>query len=107
MKQFFAVFSMMVALAAAPAWALDLQSARAQGMVGETQAGYVAKISGGSEVAALVSGVNLKRREEYERISAENGQPVDVVAKIAAEKIINGLPSGAKYRDANGKWAVK
>ena len=60
-----------------------------------------------AEVSALVSEVNLKRRAEYERISGENGQPVDVVAKIAASNIINGLPKGARYKDNSGKWATK
>jgi uncharacterized protein YdbL (DUF1318 family) len=107
MKKLFAVMSMMMTMAAAPVSALELQEARAQGAVGETQAGYVAKITGGEDVAALVADVNLKRRAEYERISAENGQSVDVVAKIAAGKIITGLPKGAQYKDTGGKWAQK
>lgn len=107
MKKLFVVMSSVIMMAALPAWALDLQEARTQGLVGETRAGYVARISGGSEVALLVDQVNVKRREEYERISGENGQPVDIVAKIAAEKIITGLPAGAKYKDAKGKWVAR
>ena len=107
MKKLFAVMSVMITMAAAPVSALELQEARAQGAVGETQAGYVAKITGGEDVATLVADVNLKRRAEYERISAENRQSVDVVAKIAASKIIAGLPQGAKYKDNKGKWAAK
>lgn len=96
-----------ILLFSAPAFAIDLSGARSQGLVGETQAGYVARINGGAEVAELVSEVNLKRRAEYERISAENGQSIDVVAKIAAGEIINNLPQGAKYKDNKGKWATK
>jgi uncharacterized protein YdbL (DUF1318 family) len=54
-----------------------------------------------------VSEINLKRRAEYERIAAEKGQSPEVVAKVAASEIINSLPSGAKYRDSNGKWVAK
>lgn len=107
MKKLFAVMSVMVTMAATPAWSMDLQEARSQGLVGETQAGYVAKIGGGGEVAKLVDEVNIKRLAEYEKISSVKDQPVDVVAKIAAGKIIAGLPDGAKYKDNNGKWAVK
>ena len=105
MKKLFIVAAAL--LFATPAFALELGDARAQGLVGETQAGYVARISGGAEVATLVADVNAKRRAEYERISAENGQGVDVVAKVAAGEIINNLPAGAKYKDNKGKWAVK
>ncbi len=107
MKKLFAVMSVMVTMAAAPVWAIDLQEARSQGLVGETQAGYVARISGDGEVTKLVNDVNIKRLAEYEKIASVKDQPVDVVAKIAAGKIIASLPDGAKYKDNNGKWAVK
>jgi len=94
-------------LLSTPAFALDLQEARAKGVVGETTAGYVARISGGEDVSALVADVNGKRRAEYEKIAKEKGQTVDVVAKVAAGTIVNNLPSGAKYKDASGKWATK
>jgi uncharacterized protein YdbL (DUF1318 family) len=74
-------------LMASPAFALDLQSARAQGLVAETPEGYVKAVDGSSAVKALVSEVNAKRRAEYERISKENGQPVDVVGRLAAPEI--------------------
>ena len=90
---------------ALPALALDLQSAREQGLVGEKTDGYVAAIK--PEAQALASEVNAKRKAEYARISKEKGQPVDVVAKIAAEQVISGLPAGAKYQDASGNWKTR
>jgi uncharacterized protein YdbL (DUF1318 family) len=66
--------------AAVPAFALDLQS------------------------AALVADVNAKRKQEYARISKEKGQPVDVIAKLAAEEIINGLAPGSSYQGTDGGW---
>lgn len=102
MKHF--VFALLAALLASPALALDLQDARASGKVGETTKGYVAAIDGSADVKALVAEVNAKRKAEYARISKENGQPVDVVATLAAKQIIEGLPSGASYQDASGSW---
>lgn len=98
---------MMVSLSfslALPAWALDLHSARAAGQVGEKADGYVEAIKATPDVNALVADVNAKRKAEYARISKENGQSVGVVAKLAAEQIINGLPAGASYQDASGSW---
>jgi len=106
MKKLFAAIAAF-SMIAGSAYALDLQEARAKGLVGETQAGYVARISGGGDVSQLVGDVNLKRRAEYEKIATEKGQTVEVVAKVAAGTIINNLPAGAKYKDASGKWATK
>lgn len=107
MKKMIGMIAVAVSLIAAPSFALELQDARAQGVVGETRAGYIAKIGGGADVAQLVADVNLKRRGEYERISADKHEPVDVVGKLAYGQIVANLPQGAKYQDGNGKWATK
>jgi uncharacterized protein YdbL (DUF1318 family) len=89
---------------AMPALALDLHTARSTGQIGEKTDGYVSAIAKSEEVAALAREVNNKRREEYARISKENGQPVDVVAKLAAQQIIGSLPAGSSYQDESGSW---
>lgn len=87
-----------------PAFALDLQHARAAGSIGETTKGYVAVIKKSPEVEELVATINAKRRQEYARISKDNGQNIDVVAKVAAEQIINSLEEGSMYQAADGSW---
>lgn len=87
-----------------PAFALDLKEARSSGLVGEKLDGYVAGLKSTPDVQALVTDVNGKRQQEYARISKENGQPVSVVAKLAAEQIINRLESGSFYQTPDGKW---
>ncbi len=87
-----------------PAYALDLQQARVQGLVGEQTTGYVGIVKASQEAQHVAAQVNAKRRQEYERISKENGQPADVVAKLAAEQIISNLPSGSYYQAADGSW---
>lgn len=89
---------------ASPAFALDLSQARKAGSVGETPLGYIAAIKSSAEVDALVAEVNALRKQEYARISKENGQGVDVVAKVAAEQIINNLDAGSFYQAADGTW---
>lgn len=95
------------AMLAAPAFALDLQTARMQGLVGEQTSGYVAIIKASPDVQKLVADVNAKRTQEYENISKQNGQPVPIVAKLAAEQIINNLPAGSMYQDAGGSWKTR
>jgi uncharacterized protein YdbL (DUF1318 family) len=101
---FLTLFFMFFAL---PAMAIGLADARKQGMVGEKTDGYVAAIKSSGDVNALVSEINAKRKAEYTRISKENGQPVDVVAKLASPQIIEGLPAGSLYRAADGTWKTR
>jgi hypothetical protein len=95
------IMGMMLAF---PAFALDLHEARSAGLVGEAPTGYVEPILSRADVLALVAEINSKRKQEYIRISQENGQSVDIVAKLAAEQIINRLNAGEYYKDANGNW---
>ncbi|HEY8189435.1 MAG TPA: YdbL family protein [Micavibrio sp.] len=94
-------------MASGSAFALDLHDARHAGMVGEKLDGYVAVLKGGAEVEALAKDVNSKRKLEYARISNENKQPIDVVAKVAAEQIINKLEPGDQYQAADGSWKTR
>lgn len=105
MKFFTVAITAFLAIAVAfPAFALDLKQARMAGSVGEKLDGYVAAVKPSAEVDALVVEVNAKRKQEYARISAENGQSVAVVAKVAAEQIINNLDAGVLYQAADGVW---
>ncbi len=92
MKQLFTLVA--VGLMALPALALDLHSARSSGVIAELPTGYVKAVKPSAEVDALVATVNAKRRAEYERISKQNGQPVDVVGKLAAPEIAKGIAAG-------------
>ncbi|PJB69606.1 MAG: DUF1318 domain-containing protein [Alphaproteobacteria bacterium CG_4_9_14_3_um_filter_47_13] len=102
--RFFGMIVVLGLLMAFPAFALDLHEARRAGLVGETLDGYITALKETPESAALVKEVNQKRLQEYTRISLENNQPVDVVAKLAAPQIINKLESGDYYQDSKGVW---
>ena len=94
-------------LFAGSAFAMDLHSARRDGLVGEKSDGYVSALKSSPDVEALVSDVNARRREEYAKISKQNGQPVDVVGQLAAEQIRSKLEPGASYQGAGGAWVKK
>lgn len=101
------VCTFLVLMLAFPAFALDLHGARNSGIVGEKSDGYTAVIGNSPEAQAIVQEVNAKRQQEYARISKQNGQPVDVVAKLAAGEIIKSLPAGNKYQGADGSWKTR
>jgi uncharacterized protein len=91
-----ALFAVMLSFFALPALALDLAEARLQGSLGEKPDGYV----------TTLKAVNTRRQQEYRRISSENGQTLDVVAKLASAQIIAKLPQGAMYQ-SGGNWVKK
>jgi hypothetical protein len=106
-RTFFAAFFAIALIFASQAFAADLSQARAQGIVGEKLDGYIGAVKPSGDANAVVSDVNARRRAEYEKISKANGQPVSVVGKVAAENIINGLPSGSLYQAPDGSWKKK
>ncbi len=100
-------FSFMIALTmAASAWAMSLQTAKQRGLVGETTTGYIAAIGpADAELNTLVNTINAKRKDAYMAISKENGQPLNVVEKLAAEKLYSRLRYGEYYLKPDGSWA--
>jgi hypothetical protein len=95
------------ALLATDAFALDLDQAKAQGLIGERQDGYVGQVSGGGDVAALVNQVNIERRAAYESVATQNGIPISQVERLAAGKLIERAPAGTFVMDASGRWFRK
>lgn len=89
-------------------WAIGLDEAKTQGLVGETMEGYVAVVesSASAEVQAMVEEVNEKRRAEYERIAEQHGITLEQVEALAAKKAIEKTRAGGWVR-VNGTWRQK
>ncbi|MFZ4541687.1 MAG: YdbL family protein [Rickettsiales bacterium] len=101
------ITAIAVALFALPAFALDLNTARSSGAVGEKADGYLTVLKASGDVSALVAEVNAKRKAEYERISKSNGQTAAVVGALAAPQIAKGLPAGSQYQGTDGSWKTR
>ena len=96
-------------LLAAPVWAITLQEAKEQGLVGEQRDGYVGLVAGtaATEVRDLLSEVNEERRRRYEQIARDNGITVEQVAALAWERAVQATRSGHYLQDENGRWERK
>ncbi|MDX2142953.1 MAG: YdbL family protein [Rhodospirillaceae bacterium] len=101
-----AAVAALMGLAIWPAAAIELDQARAQGLVGERPDGLVGAVSAPSaEVKALVDTVNAARMAEYKSIAQKNGTPVEAVQAIAGEKQVQRAKENKWYMmDAAGKW---
>jgi len=92
---------------AVPVLAIDLQTAKEQGQVGETSEGYLAAVvSPDTEVKELIADINTKRKLKYEEIAVKNGIDLDKVEKLAGKKAIEKTPSGQYVKTERG-WIKK
>ena len=107
MRGLFAVFALFFALQSA--WALDLQAAKDQGLVGEAKTGYLAarQSPASAEVRALVSSVNAKRKAQFEKMARNTNTTVAQVANRFYELAVQRTKPGHYYQDASGRWVKK
>ncbi|QYJ84677.1 YdbL family protein [Shewanella mesophila] len=89
------------------AFAISLQDAKSQGLVGEQINGYLGVVVSNKDATELADSVNAKRRAHYEKIAKKNGINVDDVAKLAAEKAIAAAQQGQFIQTPQGKWIKK
>lgn len=94
---------LLVSLAA---FGLDLHQAKEAGLVGETDSGYLAAVTGSSEAAALVQDINAQRKAEYQRIAQKNNIALRDVELLAGKKAIEKTPAG-QYVKVGGSWQQK
>jgi len=88
-------------------WAIDLQSAKDQGLVGETPSGYLAVVKNSADANALVTTVNAARKSLYQSIAARNGTSLAVVQVLAGKKAIEKAEPGHYVESASGGWVKK
>jgi uncharacterized protein len=76
-------------------FALSLEEAKAQGLVGERANGYLGVVKAQHQDAqALSNEVNDKRRQAYEDIARKNGTQLQAVEALAGEKAIKNTRPG-------------
>jgi uncharacterized protein YdbL (DUF1318 family) len=109
----FAIPALIVILAglgwSAPSWAISLQDAKAQGLVGEQPDGYLGlvKANAGADVKAMMNDVNAQRKNEYQAIARRNNTELNVVEALAGKKAIEMTPSGQYVKLPSGQWVKK
>jgi len=88
--------SSAVLLAALSAFAVDLDTAKAEGWVGERADGYLGAVqsNASADVRELVEEINGKRRAQYQRIAQRNQIPLRDVEVLAGKKAIEKTRPG-------------
>ena len=107
MKTLLAIFTTCLLLIAQPAYSIDLQTAKDQGLVGETPSGYLAAVkSPSAEITALIESVNSQRKLKYKEIAARNNTSLEAVEQLAGKKAIEKSTPGS-YVKVGGSWQQK
>jgi uncharacterized protein YdbL (DUF1318 family) len=106
MKQIVSLVFLGLLLICQPAMALDLQSAKVQGLVGETATGYLAPVKSSPEVQQLVNTINAKRKAYYQQISKRNNTSLSAVEQLAGKKAMEKTLAG-QFINVNGVWKKK
>lgn len=107
MKKLLILLTGCLLLIMQPVYAIDLQLAKDQGLVGETAAGYLQAVGSPSpEVKALIQSVNAQRKAKYQEIAARNNTSLQAVEQLAGKKAIEKSAAGS-YIKLNGDWQKK
>ncbi|HCL5251086.1 TPA: YdbL family protein [Salmonella enterica] len=107
MKKYLILWVLTLSLLTPSVWALTLDEARTQGRVGETLNGYLAALKNDAETQKLVLDINHARRASYQQLADSNHLPVDEVAKMAGQKLVERARPGDYVQGINGKWMRK
>ena len=107
MKKAMVIGAACLLLMTQPAYSVDLQTAKSQGLVGETPSGYLGDVkSPSAETKALIESINLKRKQKYQEIAARNKTSLQTIEQLAGDKAIEKSRPGS-YIKQGGSWQKK
>ena len=107
MKRIIAAIGLMMLLQ--NAWATDIRTAKAEGLVGEANTGFIAAVQtpASAEVRALIADVNNKRKAQFDSAARKTNTSVAQVANRFYELAVQKTASGNFYQDSAGRWKKK
>lgn len=101
--------ALILSLLAAPAWALSLDDAKSQGLVGERSNGYLGIVvsNPSGDVKALVADINSKRKQAYQDSAASAGVELQIIELRIGQRLQQKTGSGQYIQTEGGAWQRK
>ncbi|WP_027854250.1 YdbL family protein [Marinobacterium litorale] len=92
-----------------PLWALSLDDAKQQGLIGEQSNGYLGVVvdSPSAEVRSLVDSINEQRRSLYIEKAEQAGVKPQIMELRMGERLLERAPNGEFVRTPDGRWVRK
>jgi len=107
MKFWLSILLCAFLLSATSVMAIDLQTAKAKGLVGETPTGYLAPVSNPTPaVKQLINSINTKRKAKYQEVATGNNASLQAVELLAGKRAIEKSAPG-HYVKIGGAWKKK
>jgi uncharacterized protein YdbL (DUF1318 family) len=97
----------LVSMMAFSAWAISLDDAKKQGLVGEMPNGYLGVVVDSTEAKSLAATVNKKRKSIYINLARKNKITLQQVTALAAEKAFAKTQAGHYIKNSSGQWIKK
>jgi len=90
-------------------WALSLNDAKAQGLIGERTNGYLGIVTtnADSTLRVLVDDINRKRRKAYQEKAQKAGVDIQVIELRVGERLHKRASPGHFVQDNHGQWKRK
>lgn len=86
----------------------EYRSAKTSGLVGEKMDGYIDAVSAPSaSIAALVSAINIKRKDVYFKVAQQTSSRPDEAAFAGGCTNIRNTKPGEYYQTPGGGWALR
>jgi hypothetical protein len=107
MKQW--ILGLCLILLGSQAFAQSLHEAKAAGLVGERNDGYVGYVvtPPSDKTKALVKEVNNKRKTKFTQTAKNNNLKTEQVAFRFYQRAVEATDPGQFYQDKTGKWVKK
>lgn len=107
MKNIFTAIGLLLLLQ--NAWAIDIGDAKARGLVGEANTGFIAAVQtpASAEVRDLIAKVNAKRKARFSQTARKTGVTDAQVANRFYELAVQKTSPGNYYQDRGGRWKKK
>ncbi len=90
------------------AWALNLDEAKSQGLIGESSNGYLGLINNSNASAKkLINDINSKRRAAYAAKAQKAGVELKIIEVRIGERLQQRAKKGEYIQRSNGQWQRK
>lgn len=103
------IWVLLLALLSMPVFAMSLDQAKTQGLVGEQLNGYVGIVTSSPSPAlrSMVSEINQQRQALYQRSAQEASVTLEVFEARAGQRLQERAKPGEFIQDSNGQWRRK
>jgi len=100
-------YVILISTIAFSAWAISINDAKQQGLVGEMSNGYLGLVVDSPEAKKLVSVVNEKRKNIYINLARKNKITMEQVTTLAGKKSFSKTKPGHYIKNNAGQWFKK